>query len=108
MVVSAIDLLRCDIGFKMGQTKYLYVYFRSFKQQFCRKMANFSGIRTQIRQLEGKHTDHLIPTMAAMFPLIILSSSCFLCLSKRIKMAQLCFVAKTCLIKIHSSLFKGL
>ena len=43
VVVSAIDLLRCDIGFKMGQTKYLYVYFRSLSNNFAEKWQTSAG-----------------------------------------------------------------
>ena len=45
----------------------LFVYFGSL-QQIYRKIANFSGIRTRIVEVEGKHTNHLTTTTAQFFP----------------------------------------
>ena len=42
----------------MGQADRFFVYFRSFQQQFYRKIVDFIGIRTRILQVEGKHADH--------------------------------------------------
>ena len=44
--------------FFMGQPRPLFVYFRSFQQQFYRKIVDFSGNRTQIVGVEGEHADH--------------------------------------------------
>ena len=48
----------------MGQPRPLLIYFRSFRQQFCSKMLDFSGIRTRIVGLEGDQADHLTTTKA--------------------------------------------
>ena len=37
---------------------------RDFLQPFYRKIVNFSGIRTLIVRVEGKHADHLTTTTA--------------------------------------------
>ena len=39
-----------------------FLFFRSFQTQFYRKMADFSGIRSQIVGVEGEHADHLTTT----------------------------------------------
>ena len=46
------------ILFKNGPTWPLFVYFRSFQQQFYGKIVDFSGNRTRIVGIEGKHADH--------------------------------------------------
>ena len=43
---------------KLGQPRPLFVYFRSFQQQFYRKIVDFSGNRTRIVGVEGEHADH--------------------------------------------------
>ena len=48
----------------MGQPRPLFVYFRSFQQQFYRKIVDHSGIRTRIVGVEGEHADHLTTTTA--------------------------------------------
>ena len=42
----------------MGQPRPLFVYFRSFHQQFYRKIVDFSGNQTRIVGVEGEHADH--------------------------------------------------
>ena len=42
----------------MGQPRPLFVYFLSFQQQFYTKIADFSGIPTEIVGIEGEHADH--------------------------------------------------
>ena len=56
---------------EMGQSRPIFVYFRSFQIQFYRNNLDLSGIRTQIVRVEGEHTDHLTTTMARnlLFPL---------------------------------------
>ena len=44
---------------KMAKRRPLFVYFRSLKQQFNRKIVDFNGIQTRIVKVEGKHADHL-------------------------------------------------
>ena len=58
----------------MGQPRALFVYFLSL-QQFYRKIVDFSGIRTQIIGVEGKHADHLTITMAIVYQQIKICSS---------------------------------
>ena len=58
----------------MGQPRALFVYFLSL-QQFYRKIVDFSGIRTRISGVEGKHTDHLTITMAIVYQQIKICSS---------------------------------
>ena len=41
--------------FKMDQPQPLFAYFRSFQQQFYRKIVDFNGIRTRIVRVEGQH-----------------------------------------------------
>ena len=41
----------------MGQPRRLFVYFRSFQQQFYSKIVDLSGKRTRIVGVEGEHTD---------------------------------------------------
>ena len=49
----------------MGQPKPLFVYFRSFQTQIGqKKITDFSGIRTCIDEVEGKHAEHLTITSA--------------------------------------------
>ena len=48
----------------MGQPRPLFVYFRSFQQQFYRNIIDLSGIRTRIVRVEGEHADHLTTTTA--------------------------------------------
>ena len=50
----------------MANPGLFFVYFCSFKQQFYRKIVNFSGIRTLIVRAEGEHADHLTTTTAQM------------------------------------------
>ena len=55
----------------MGQPRPLLVYFRSFQQQFYRKIVDLSGIRTRIVGVEGEHADHLTTTTAQVRALLI-------------------------------------
>ena len=48
----------------MGQPRPLFVYFRSFQEQFYRKIVDLSGIWTRIVGVEGEHADHLTTTTA--------------------------------------------
>ena len=48
----------------MGQHRPLFVYFRSFQQQSCRKIVDFNGIQTPIYRVEGNQPDHLTTTTA--------------------------------------------
>ena len=51
--------------FKMGRTRPLFVYFRSFQTQLLqKKKLAFGRIRTRIVVVEGKQADHLTTTMA--------------------------------------------
>ena len=43
----------------MGQSRPLFVNFRSFQIQFYRKILDFSGIWIQIVSVEVEHADHL-------------------------------------------------
>ena len=55
----------CVVFFeKMGHHRPLCVYFRSFQAIYRIKTVDFSGIRTQIVVVEGKHADHLTTTTA--------------------------------------------
>ena len=50
---------------QIGQPKPLFVYFSSFQIQILqKKTVGFSGIRTRIDKVEGKHADHLTTTTA--------------------------------------------
>ena len=53
-----------DDDLKMGQPRPLFVYFCSFQTQFYIKIVDFSGIRTQIVEVEGQHADPLTTTTA--------------------------------------------
>ena len=49
----------------MGQTRPLFVYYLFFwKTNFTEKTVDFSGIRTRIDRVEGKHADHCTTTKA--------------------------------------------
>ena len=48
----------------MDQTRPLFVYFRSFQTIYRIKTVDYSGIRTRIDGVEGKHSDHLTTTIA--------------------------------------------
>ena len=50
----------------MAQPRSLFVYFRSFHQQFHRKI-RVLGIRTCILGIEVEHTDHMTTTTAQRF-----------------------------------------
>ena len=52
------QILFCNFFLKLGQPRPLFVYFRSFQQQFYRKIVDFSGNRTRIVGVEGEHADH--------------------------------------------------
>ena len=41
-----------------GQPRPIFVYFRSFQQQFYRKIVHFSWNWTRIIGVEGKNADH--------------------------------------------------
>ena len=62
---------------KVGQPRPLFVYFRSIQTQYYRKNVGFSGIRTRIFRVVGKHADHLTTTTVPLFfiSLSILSRS---------------------------------
>ena len=49
----------------MGQPGFLFVYFRSFQQQFYVEIVDFIGIWTRIVIIEGKLVDHWTTTTAA-------------------------------------------
>ena len=53
-----INYARNCFFLKLGQPRPLFVYFRSFQQQFYRKIVDFSGNRTRIVGVEGEHADH--------------------------------------------------
>ena len=65
-VVVAFQVAHVVFFYKMGQPRPLFVYFRSFQTQIVQKKnVVFSGIRTQIVGVEGKHVDHLTTTTTA-------------------------------------------
>ena len=45
-----------------GEVRGLFVYFRSFRQQFLQKIVYLSGILTCIIGVEGEYADHLTTT----------------------------------------------
>ena len=49
---------------KVGQSRPLFVYFRSFQTQYDRKTVGVSRIRTRNVGVEGEHADHLTTTTA--------------------------------------------
>ena len=55
----------------MGQSRPIFVYFRSFQIQFYRNNLDLSGIRTQIVRVEGEHTDHLTTTTAHLPQMLV-------------------------------------
>ena len=44
--------------FLMVQSRPLFDYFRFFSNTFCRKILDFSGIRTWVVVVEAEHADH--------------------------------------------------
>ena len=54
----------------MVQSRRLFVYFRSFQQQFYRKVLDFSGNRTRIVKVEGEHADQWTTTTAQVLDVL--------------------------------------
>ena len=60
------------MSFLMAQPRPHFVYFRSFQHtNFIDETVGFSGIRTPIDSVDGKHADHLTATTAAKMDCLI-------------------------------------
>ena len=65
---------------KKGQSRPLFVYFRSFQTQILqKKTVGVSGIQTRIVEVECEHADHLTTTTTAQISTLLhfLSDSTF-------------------------------
>ena len=57
----------------MGYPRHLFVYLRSFQTIYRIKSVDFSGIRTRIVWIEGKHSDHLTTARISLFRFTLMS-----------------------------------